>query len=139
MDNVGSLEGKYEVLEKLHEGGMGAIYKVRHRLLDEIRVIKVMCSGRVEPDFVLKAFREGADAVFVAGCLEKNCHHLYGNIEARKRVDQAKGILDSLGLDGERLELFNLASNQGREFKESMDIMIERVERLGPNPLGVLR
>jgi coenzyme F420-reducing hydrogenase delta subunit len=88
---------------------------------------------------LLQAFREGADAVFVAGCLEKNCHHLYGNIEATKRVDQTKRILDSLGLSGERLEMFNLASNQGREFKESMDIMISRVERLGRNPLGVQR
>jgi coenzyme F420-reducing hydrogenase delta subunit len=105
----------------------------------EVLIIQVPCIGRVDVLHLLQAFREGADAVFVAGCLEKNCHHLYGNIEARKRVDQAKGILDSLGLDGERLELFNLASNQGREFKESMDIMIERVERLGPNPLGVLR
>lgn len=102
-------------------------------------IIPVKCLGRVDVLHLLQAFREGADAVFVAGCLEKNCHHLYGNIEARKRVEQAKRILDSLGLNGERVEIFNLASNQGLEFKQSVDIMVERVERLGPNPLGVKR
>jgi F420-non-reducing hydrogenase iron-sulfur subunit len=111
----------------------------RRQFSPEVLIIPVPCIGRVDVLHLLQAFREGADAVFVAGCLEKNCHHLYGNIEARKRVDQAKIILDSLGLNGERLELFNMASNQGREFKESVDIMLERVERLGTNPLGVHR
>jgi len=123
-------------------GAIGAAERAgveRSQFSPEVLIIPVPCIGRVDVLHLLQAFREGADAVFVAGCLEKNCHHLYGNIEARKRVDQAKRILDSLGLDGERLELFNLASNQGREFKESVDIMLKRVERLGPNPLGVHR
>ena len=123
-------------------GAYGAAEKAgvnRRQYSPEVQIIQVPCIARVDVLHLLQAFREGADAVFVAGCLEKNCHHLYGNIEARKRVDQAKHILDSLGLNGERLELFNLASNQGREFKESVDIMLERVERLGPNPLGVHR
>jgi coenzyme F420-reducing hydrogenase delta subunit len=107
------------------------------RYSPEVFIIPIPCIGRVDVLHLLQAFRDGADAVFLAGCLEKNCHHLYGNFEARKKVDQAKRILDSLGLGGERVELFNVASNQGREFKESADIMIERVERLGPNPLGV--
>jgi F420-non-reducing hydrogenase iron-sulfur subunit len=123
-------------------GAIGAAERagmVRGKYSSEVSIIPVPCIGRVDVLHLLQAFREGADAVFVAGCLEKNCHHLYGNIEARKKVDQAKRILDSLGLNGERVELFNLASNQGREFKESVDIMLERVERLGPNPLGVQR
>jgi F420-non-reducing hydrogenase iron-sulfur subunit len=111
----------------------------RRQYSPEVLIIPVPCIGRVDVLHLLQAFREGADAVFLAGCLEKNCHHLYGNLEARKRVDQAKRILDSIGLEGERLEMFYLASNQGREFKESVDIMIKRVERLGPNPLGVLQ
>ncbi len=123
-------------------GGIGAAERAGEegwQCSPEALIIRVPCIGRVEVLHLLQAFREGADAVFVAGCLEKNCHHLYGNIEARKNVDHAKRILDSLGLNGERVELFNLASNQGLEFKESVDIMIERVERLGPNPLGVQR
>jgi coenzyme F420-reducing hydrogenase delta subunit len=122
-------------------GGIGAAERAKEEggYSSEVQVIPVPCIGRVDVLHLLHAFREGVDAVFLAGCLEKNCHHLYGNLEARKRVDQAKHILDSLGIDRDRLELFNVASNQGREFRESVDIMIERVERLGPNPLGVLR
>lgn len=123
-------------------GGIGAVKKAEaesRQYSSEVLIIQVPCIGRVDVLHLLQAFREGADAVFVAGCLEKNCYHLYGNIEAKKRVDQAKRILDSLGLNGERLEMFNFASNQGREFKESVDIMMTRVERIGPNPLGVQR
>ncbi len=122
-------------------GGLGAAERAKEegRCSSEVQILPVPCIGRVDVLHLLQAFREGADAVFLAGCLEKNCHHLYGNLEARKKVDQAKRILESLGIDGERLELFNVASNQGREFKESVDIMVERLERLGPNPLGVLR
>jgi F420-non-reducing hydrogenase iron-sulfur subunit len=123
-------------------GGLGAAERagVEGRSYSpEVLIVQVPCIGRVDVLHLLQAFREGADAVFLAACLEKNCHHLYGNFEARKKVDQTKRILDSLGIDDERLELFHMASNQGREFKESMDIMIERVERLGPNPLGVQR
>ncbi|MDD1743355.1 MAG: hydrogenase iron-sulfur subunit [Methanomassiliicoccales archaeon] len=122
-------------------GGIGAAERAKEEggYSPEVQIIPVPCIGRVDVLHMLQAFREGADAVFLAGCLEKNCHHLYGNLEAGKKVDQARRILDSLGIEGERLELFNVASNQGREFKESVDIMIERVERLGPNRLGVQR
>jgi coenzyme F420-reducing hydrogenase delta subunit len=123
-------------------GGLGAAEKAGmegRSYSPEVLIVPAPCIGRVDVLHLLQAFREGADAVLLAGCLEKNCHHLYGNFEARKKVDQAKRILDALGIDGERLELFYLASNQGREFKESVDIMIERVERLGLNPLGVQR
>jgi F420-non-reducing hydrogenase iron-sulfur subunit len=121
-------------------GGIGAKERASEEgYSPEVLIVPVPCIGRVDVLHLLQAFRKGADAVFLAGCLEKNCHHLYGNFEARKKVDQTKRILDSLGLDSERLELFYLASNQAREFKESVDIMMERVERLGSNPLGVQR
>jgi F420-non-reducing hydrogenase iron-sulfur subunit len=103
----------------------------------EVMLIRLPCAGRLDVLHILKAFREGADAVFVAGCLERNCHHLYGNLEAGKRVQQARSILDSLGLKGGRLEMFNLASNQDLKFKEMVDTMVKRVEELGRNPLAV--
>jgi F420-non-reducing hydrogenase iron-sulfur subunit len=103
----------------------------------DVTLIRLPCAGRLDVLHVLRAFREGADAVFVAGCLEGNCHHLYGSIEARKRVEQAKSILDSLGLNGGRVEMFNLASNQDFRFKEIVDTMVRRVEELGRNPLAV--
>jgi F420-non-reducing hydrogenase iron-sulfur subunit len=102
-----------------------------------VAIIEVPCTGRVDVLHLLRAFREGADAVFVAGCLEKNCHYEYGNIEAAKRVEQAKRILDALGLNGRRLEMFHVASNQAFRFKEIADEMTARVEGLGRNPLGV--
>jgi F420-non-reducing hydrogenase iron-sulfur subunit len=102
----------------------------------DVAVIEVPCTGRVDVLHILKAFREGADAVFVAGCLEKNCHHEYGNVEAGKRVAYAKHVLDALGLDGRRVEMFHLASNQAFRFIEIADEMTKRVEELGRNPLG---
>jgi F420-non-reducing hydrogenase iron-sulfur subunit len=111
-------------------GEMGLQYSA------DVAIVEVPCPGRVDVLHIIKAFREGADAVFVAGCLEKNCHYEYGNIEAEKRVDQARRILDALGLDGRRVEMFRLASNQGFRFKEIADEMTRRVEELGRNPLG---
>ncbi len=102
----------------------------------DITLIQVPCLGRVDVATFLKAFHEGADAIFVAGCLEGNCHHHYGNFEAKKKVAQGKRILDDLGLGGERLEIFNVASNQAWLFKEVADEMTARVIRLGTNPLG---
>jgi coenzyme F420-reducing hydrogenase delta subunit len=135
-------QGKRIIAYCCEHGGIGAVERAEeeHRQSSpDVVIIPVKCLGRVDVLHLLQAFREGADAVFVVGCLEKNCHHLYGNIEARKRVDQAKHVLDSLGLNGERVEMFNMASNQGLEFMQSAEIMIERVERLGPNPLRVKR
>ena len=88
---------------------------------------------------ILRAFREGADAVLVVGCLEGNCKYQYGNIEARKRVTLAKSLLQSAGLEPERLEMFNLASNQDWRFVEAVEEMVSRVDRLGPNPIGKVR
>ncbi len=102
----------------------------------DVILIRLPCLGRLDVLHILKDFRQGADAFFVAGCLEGNCHHHYGNFEARKRVEQARGILDALGLDGKRIEVFRVASNQGLRFKEIADIMVDRARQLGPNPLG---
>jgi coenzyme F420-reducing hydrogenase delta subunit len=101
-----------------------------------VMLIEMPCTGRVDTVHVLKAFREGADAVFVAGCLEGNCRYQYGNIEARKRVTSARSLLQAIGLESERLEMFNLASNQEWKFVEIVQEMVSRVERLGPNPIG---
>ena len=101
--------------------------------------IKVPCAGRIDVVHLLQAFREGADAVLVLGCLEGNCHHVYGNLEARKKVDRAKQILDEVGLGGSRLEMFHVASNQPFRIPELAMEMASRVERLGPSPLAVRR
>lgn len=102
----------------------------------DVTLIKLPCAGRLDVLQVLHAFREGADGVFAVGCLEKNCHYQYGNFEAKKRIDEVRKILDALGLGGERVEMFHVASNQGWRFQEIADTMVSRLQRLGRNPLG---
>jgi F420-non-reducing hydrogenase iron-sulfur subunit len=104
-----------------------------------VTLVELPCTGRVDVVHLLRALREGADAVFVAGCLEGNCKYQYGNIEARKRVTLAKSLIQSAGLEPERLEMFNLSSNQDWRFVEIVEEMVSRVDRLGPNPIGKVR
>jgi F420-non-reducing hydrogenase iron-sulfur subunit len=100
-----------------------------------IRIIKLPCSGAVDILHILKAFEQGIDGVFVAGCLEGGCHFTEGNIRARKRVEQAKHILDKVGLGGNRLEMFFMSSAEGPRFVEVAREMTQRIKDLGPNPI----
>ena len=100
-----------------------------------VRVLKLPCTGKIEVDHVLAAFERGVDAVVVAGCLEGGCHFLEGNLRARRRVERAKGILEEIGLEPERLEMYNLSSAEGGRFAEIVTEMTERVVELGPSPL----
>jgi len=101
----------------------------------EIKVILMPCTGRVDILHLLKAFEGGADAVFVAGCLEGECHYLKGNIRARKRVTKLKNDFPQMGIEPERLEMFNLASSEGPKFATIAKEMSERAYKLGPSPL----
>lgn len=101
----------------------------------EIKIIMVPCTGRVDILHLLKAFEGGADVVFVAGCLEGECHYLAGNIRARKRVTKLKKDLEAIGFDPERLEMFNLSSSEGPRFAAIAKEMAERAYRLGPSPV----
>jgi coenzyme F420-reducing hydrogenase delta subunit len=100
-----------------------------------IRIIEVPCSGKVDPVILLKAFEEGADGVYVAGCMEGDCHFLKGNFRAKRRVQAVKKILDEIGLDGRRLEMFNLSAAMGTRFAEIAQEMTERIKELGPSPV----
>jgi len=104
----------------------------------EVMIVRLPCSGRIDVLHMLQAFRKGADAVFVVGCLEDNCNFVNGNFEAKKRVQEVKDILDALGLGAGRVEMFNVASNQGWRFPRIVEEMTARVEKIGPNPLGVI-
>jgi coenzyme F420-reducing hydrogenase delta subunit len=101
----------------------------------DVMIIRIPCAGRIDVLHILRAFRDGADAIFVAGCLEKNCNYEYGDFEAKKRVEHAKRLLSDIGIEKERVEMFNVASNQGCRFPEIVREMVSRVEGLGPNPL----
>jgi len=100
-----------------------------------IRVLRLPCTGKIEVNYILAAFERGVDAVIVAGCLEGGCHFQEGNLRARRRVERAKQMLAEIGLEPERLEMFNLSSAEGTRFAEIVNEMSSRVAKLGPSPL----
>ena len=100
-----------------------------------VRVLRLPCTGKIEVNYLLAAFERGVDGVLVAGCLEGGCHFQEGNLRARRRVERAKGMLEEIGLEPERLEMYNLSSAEGARFAEIVTEMNERIKRLGPSPL----
>jgi coenzyme F420-reducing hydrogenase delta subunit len=100
-----------------------------------VRLIEMPCTGKTDVRVLLEAFENGADGVYVAGCLEGDCHFLKGNIRAKKRVQYAKRLLDEIGIGGERLEMFNLSGSMGPRFAEIAQEFTEKIRKLGPNPL----
>lgn len=99
-----------------------------------VKVVKVPCTGRVDVQLILRAFESGVDGVYLAGCLEGECHFLRGNLRARRRVEYAKGLLEEVGLGGGRLEMFNMSASQGQRFTQFAQEMTERIRSLGPLP-----
>ena len=100
-----------------------------------IRMIKLPCTGKLEVIHLLKAIESGADGVYAAGCLEGECHYLKGNLWARKRVNHVKTLLEEVGLEPERVEMYNMSSAMGAKFAEVATEFTERIKQLGPNPL----
>jgi F420-non-reducing hydrogenase iron-sulfur subunit len=100
-----------------------------------IKIIQVPCTGRVDVVYLLRAIEDGADGVYVAGCMEGECHFLEGNLRARKRVNYVKGVLEEIGIEPERVEMFNLSSAMGPRFAEIAHEMTQRIKELGPSPL----
>ena len=97
-----------------------------------VRIIRLPCTGKVDAIHIMKAFEEGADGVFVAGCLEGQCHFLEGNMRAKKKVAYVKRLLDEAQIEPERLEMYNLSSAMGGRFAEIVEEMTERITKLGP-------
>jgi len=108
---------------------------MRRQYPDTVRILRLPCTGKVEIDYLLRAFERGADGVIVAGCLEGGCHFQEGNLRARRRVERAQQLLLEIGLEPERLEMFNLSSAEGSRFAEIVSAMNERLLRLGPSPV----
>jgi F420-non-reducing hydrogenase iron-sulfur subunit len=100
-----------------------------------VRVLRFPCTGKIEENYILAAFEKGVDGVMIAGCLEGGCHFLEGNLRARRRVARARQFLAEIGLEPERLEMFNLSSAEGPRFAEIVTTMVERIQRLGRSPL----
>lgn len=100
-----------------------------------VKVIQIPCTGIVDIIHLLRAIEDGADGVYVAGCLEGECHFLTGNLRARKKLEYVKRTLTELGIEPERVEMFNLSSAMGTRFAEIAEEMTQRIRKLGPSPV----
>ena len=100
-----------------------------------VRIVKLLCTGKVEPILLLEAFRYGADAVFVAGCMEGECHFVQGNLRARQVVEHTKQLLQDAGMDPRRLEMFNMSASMAQKFAQAVQTMTDRLKEQGPSPL----
>lgn len=101
-----------------------------------VRIIRVMCSGRIDPTFVFEAFKDGADGVLVAGChLPSDCHYLSGNFKAQRRVMLTKKVLQQFGIEPERLRIEWVSASEGDRFASIMKEMVQVIKKLGPSPL----
>lgn len=101
-----------------------------------IRIIRVMCSGRVDPIFVLEAFKNGADGVLIAGChLPSDCHYIDGNFETLRRVTLLKTVIQQFGIEPERLRLEWISASEGEKFAATIRDMVQQIKQLGPSPL----
>lgn len=97
-----------------------------------VKLIRVMCSGRVDPQFILKAFREGVDGVMVLGCHLGDCHYRNGNIKTLRRMKILEMMLIQFGIERERFLLDWVSADESEKFQELSNMMAEKVEKLGP-------
>ncbi len=100
-----------------------------------VRVVKLLCTGKVDQLYILKAFRAGADVVMVSGCEIGDCHFLEGNLRAKERVEHTKELLAEIGLEPERLEMFHIGASDAPKWAEAVEMMTRRAYELGPSPL----
>ncbi len=101
-----------------------------------VRLIRVMCTGMVDPQYVLKALLEGADGILVSGCHPGDCHYINGNYKARRRIKLLKTLLPQFGFAPQRLRLTWIGASDGIEFARVMRELVEQVRALGPSEAG---
>ncbi|MFB0545791.1 MAG: hydrogenase iron-sulfur subunit [Anaerolineae bacterium] len=100
-----------------------------------IRIIRLMCSGALDPVYALKALLEGADGVLIGGCHPGDCHYQSGNYKARRRVAILKNILSQMGFDEDRIWMRWISASEGRFFADTVTEMVEMLKEKGPNPM----
>lgn len=104
----------------------------RMKYSPNIRVIRVMCSGRVDPQFVLEAFAKGADGVLIGGCHPGDCHYQRGNYKARRRILMLQRVLEEFGIEKERLRLEWISASEGDKVRKVANEMTAQIAQLGP-------
>jgi F420-non-reducing hydrogenase iron-sulfur subunit len=103
-----------------------------------IIIIRVMCSGRIDPAFILEAFKDGADGVLVGGChLPSDCHYISGNFKAVRRISLLKKVLGEFGIEPERVRLEWISASEGDKFAAVVRDMTEQIKKLGPSQVKV--
>jgi len=100
-----------------------------------VKIIKLPCTGKVDVEYILKAFEQGADGVLITACTIGNCHHGSGNIRATKRLEYAKKLLEEIGLEKERVAIAYMSGSQAHAFAQAVQDITETVRKLGPSPL----
>lgn len=110
----------------------------RIRYPPNVRIIRLQCTGMLDPIYVLEALTLGADGVLVAGCHPGECHFIRGNLYARRRVSMVKKLLEVLGIEPKRLRLEWISASEGIKFAEVIKEFVEELRELGPNPLKVV-
>ena len=101
-----------------------------------VKIIQVPCTGRVDKIHILKALEEGADGVMLAGCLEGECHFIEGNLKAKTRAYEVGKLLAEIGLEPDRVKMFNLSSAMGPRFAEITREMTDTIKQLGQSPMA---
>jgi F420-non-reducing hydrogenase iron-sulfur subunit len=104
----------------------------RMKYAPNVRIIRVMCSGRVDPQFVLRAFASGADGVLLGGCHPGDCHYQEGNYKALRRYHLLKRVLEGMGIEPERFRLEWISASEADRLREAINDMVEKVTALGP-------
>jgi F420-non-reducing hydrogenase iron-sulfur subunit len=107
----------------------------RMKYPSNLKSIRVMCSGRVDPAFVLEAFRKGVDGVLIAGCHPGDCHYQSGNYKTNRRVKLLKKLLEELGIDPKRVRFEYVSASEGQKFATVVTEFVAEVKKLGPNPI----
>ncbi len=104
----------------------------RLKYAPNVRVIRLMCSGRVDPQFVLEAFAQGADGVLIGGCHPGDCHYQEGNYKALRRFHMLKRLITEMGVEEERFRLEWISAAEGDKVRAVINDMVEKVRALGP-------
>lgn len=102
-----------------------------------VKFVRLPCTGKTDIRYVLEAFEQGADGVYVVACPIGNCHHVRGNERGLARIRRAKDILTEIGLEEERVGMFFMSGSQAQSFAAAAHTMTERVRKLGPSPFKV--
>ena len=107
----------------------------RRQMPPNFRIIRTMCSARIDPEFILRAFAKGADGVMVLGCHPADCHYIGGNYRARRRIALIRLVLEQYGFDPRRLKLEWVSASEGEKFQTTVVNFVDVIKALGPTPM----